>query len=135
MQAAFRELQNGNHIGKVVVRIPEDAAAWSTTMAQHEELLLKESASYLLTGGLGGLGKVISTWLVERGARSLIFLSRSAGKTAEDQDFFRELSSLGCSVCAVPGRAESMDDVKRAILQVPYPIRGVIHLAMVLRVS
>lgn len=134
VQDAFRVVQDGNHIGKVVVRVPEDSSTL-TSMPKHSELRLKNTASYLLTGGLGGLGKVIATWLVEKGARSLVFLSRSAGKTQQDQEFFQELQSMGCDVRAVPGRAESVEDVGSAVSQAPYPIKGVIHLAMVLRVS
>ncbi|KAJ8066765.1 hypothetical protein OCU04_004153 [Sclerotinia nivalis] len=97
-------------------------------------LHLDGEASYLLTGGLGGLGKPIATWLVEHGARSLIFISRSAGKKVEDQEFFRELESSGCSVSTVAGFVESMEDVQKAIGLAPRRIAGVIHLAMILRV-
>ncbi|KAK6950125.1 hypothetical protein Daesc_008451 [Daldinia eschscholtzii] len=134
VQDAFRVVQDGNHIGKVVVRMPEDTSTLIST-PKHSEVRLNSTASYLLTGGLGGLGKAISTWLVERGARSLVFLSRSAGKTQRDQEFFQELRSMGCDVRAVPGRAESVEDVKSAVSKAPYPIKGCIHLAMVLRDS
>ncbi|KAF3063606.1 Lovastatin diketide synthase LovF [Daldinia childiae] len=134
VQDAFRVVQDENHIGKVVVRVPKDSSTL-TSMSRRFELRFKNTASYLLTGGLGGLGKVIATWLVEKGARSLVFLSRSAGKTQQDQEFFQELRSMGCDVRAVLGRAESTEDVGSAVSQAPYPIKGVIHLAMVLRDS
>lgn len=134
VQDAFRTVQDGNHIGKVVVRVPEDTSS-IPSLPKYRELRLKNAASYLLTGGLGGLGKVIATWLVERGARSLVFLSRSAGKEQQDQDFFQELRSMGCEVQAVPGRAEMIEDIKTAISTAPYPVMGVIHLAMVLQVG
>jgi hypothetical protein len=134
VQDAFRQVQDGNHIGKVVVRMPQDTSGLPS-LPPPSQLQLKSDASYLLTGGLGGLGKVISTWLVERGARSLVFLSRSAGKTPEDHEFFRELESSGCSVTAVAGKAESMEDVEKAISHAPQRIAGVLHLAMVLRVG
>jgi len=114
--------------------MPQDTSGLPS-LPRPSPLQLKSDASYLLTGGLGGLGKVIATWLVERGARSLVFLSRSAGKTPEDQEFFCELESSGCSVTAVAGKAESMEDVEKAISQAPQRIAGVLHLAMVLRVG
>lgn len=133
-QAAFRHMQDANRIGKVVVRLPED-----TEQMPAEELTLdlslKRNASYLLTGGMGGLGTAISTWLVERGAKSLVFLSRSAGQKPEDQAFIRELKASGCSVVTVAGHAESAQDIQLAISLAPQPIKGVIHLAMVLRDS
>ncbi|KAE9370652.1 hypothetical protein N431DRAFT_559764 [Stipitochalara longipes BDJ] len=134
VQDAFRQVQDGNHIGKVVVRMPRNTSI-IPSLPRPTQLQFKSDASYLLTGGLGGLGKVISTWLVERGVRSLVYLSRSAGKRPEDQEFFHELESSGCSVTAVAGKAESMEDVGKAISQAPRRIAGVLHLAMVLRDS
>ncbi|TGO19696.1 hypothetical protein BTUL_0003g01530 [Botrytis tulipae] len=37
----------------------------------------RSDASYLLIGCLGGLGRSLTSWMVERGARHLVFLSRS----------------------------------------------------------
>jgi len=71
--------------------------------------------------------------MAERGARSIIFLSKSAGKTPGDRDFLLELETVGCRGIAVAGRVDVMDDVKRAVVQAPSSIKGVIHLAMVQR--
>ncbi len=62
--------------------------------------------------------------MVEHGARSLIFLSRSAGLNDSDSSFFG----------AVAGMTQNMEDVRKAISTAPSPIKGVIQLAMVLRV-
>jgi hypothetical protein len=71
--------------------------------ATPQELRQHHDKSYLLVGGLGGLGRAISTWLVERRARHLIYLSRSAGKSDEDHEFFRELHCQGCTTQVVSG--------------------------------
>lgn len=73
--------------------------------------------------------------MVESGARYLVFLSRSAGSSEDDKVFFAELEDMGCSVTAVAGKVQDSDDLKRAMLKTATPIKGVIHLAMVLRVS
>ncbi|WP_233281006.1 type I polyketide synthase [Paenibacillus algicola] len=39
---------------------------------------LRADSSYLITGGLGGLGLLIARWMVERGARRLILLGRES---------------------------------------------------------
>lgn len=135
---AFRWVQDGNHIGKAVVTISEDDVSVLGSDSSKEKALplrLDSRATYLLTGGLGGLGTVIATWMVEHGARSLVFLSRSAGQKPQDGQLVRELQTMGCSVTCVPGRAESAEDVQKAISLAPLPIRGVIHLAMVLKDS
>lgn len=130
---AFRFLQNGDHVGKVILKMPQDDATMSGVRSAGI-FALDPSGSYLLAGGLGGLGKSVATWMVEHGARSLIFLSRSAGLNKRDQNFFEELMSMGCVVSAVAGTTQNMKDVEKAISSAPYPIKGVVQLAMVLRV-
>lgn len=101
---------------------------------QAQKLSLDPKAAYLLAGELGGLGLSLATWLVERGARNLVVLSESAGKTIEAKQLSAEVASLGCSLISVAGKVQSMDDVERAVLMAGRPIKGVVHLAMVLRV-
>ncbi|RSL89606.1 hypothetical protein CEP51_001128 [Fusarium floridanum] len=131
IEKAFRTVRE-DHADSVVVKMPTDSSTLPTS-PRYTKLRMKGDVSYLLTGGMGGLGVGISRWLIERGAKSLVFLSRSAGQTPKDEAFIRELESCGCSVVTVAGRAQSMEDVQRAISRAPYPIRGVVHLAMVLR--
>jgi KR domain len=64
----------------------------------------------------------------------LVFLSRSAGKGDADQSVFAELESMGCSVSTVAGKVEDMEAIERAIQRTCRPIKGIVHLAMVLRV-
>ncbi|KAL2074713.1 hypothetical protein VTL71DRAFT_8492 [Oculimacula yallundae] len=133
---AFRYMQQGKHIGKIVLEI-RDAAEKSllgeinfTKRAQAE---LDEAGSYLLIGGLGGLGRAMSVWMVERGARSLTFLARSAGHGLHDESFRRELESMGCSVQLVRGDVTNADDVARAMDGVLAPLKGIVQMSMVLR--
>ena len=130
---AFKYMQKGNHIGKIVVAMPDNPQELEVATTD-KELVLRRDASYLLVGGLGGLGRAISTWLVERGVRNLIYLSRSAGRSDEDKAFFRELEVQGCSVQAFQGSASNFDDVSHAIKDAVAPIAGVMHMSMVLRV-
>ncbi|ERF69170.1 hypothetical protein EPUS_01127 [Endocarpon pusillum Z07020] len=90
-------------------------------------------ASYILTGGLGGLGKAIAIWLVHRGARNLEFLSRSAGLTDDSKEFFAELESMGCHVPAIAGIPQSLADVEAAISKATGPVKGLFHVAMALQ--
>lgn len=136
VEDAFRYVQEGAPIGKTVVAIREKAEKnnLTTTGAKKEvSLKLDNSASYLLVGGLGGLGRAISTWMVEHGARHLIYLSRSAGSKAEDKAFFDELNSSGCTVQVVQGSVTRADDVHRAVQEAEKPLRGILQMSMVLR--
>ena len=133
IQNAFRFLQKGNHIGKVVVTMPEKPEALQS-LKHREELQFKSDTSYLLVGGLGGLGRTVATWLVERGARNLLFLSRSAGRSIDHEEFFYELQSQGCIVQCFCGSVCNLDDVRRCINEAKYPVAGVVQMSMVVRV-
>lgn len=130
---AFRYMQKGQHIGKIVVKMPEDPGKLEVTPVR-QELALRPDASYFLVGGLGGLGRAISTWMVEHGARHLIYLSRSAGKLAEHQSFFQELEIQGCSVQCFAGSVTNSEDVENAVKKAAKPIAGVLQMSMVLKV-
>ncbi|KAI2617780.1 hypothetical protein GGR54DRAFT_640866 [Hypoxylon sp. NC1633] len=130
---AFRHLEDGDHLGKIVVTFPESGSSAIESVPQPRRMKFDPAATYLLVGGVGGLGRSIATWMVERGARNLTFLSRSAGISDVSQSLFSELESMGCAVTAVAGRVDQMDDVQEAIRRSKSPIRGVVQLAMVLK--
>ncbi|KAI8944142.1 hypothetical protein F4801DRAFT_600379 [Xylaria longipes] len=90
-------------------------------------------ASYIVTGGLGGLGRAICSWMAERGARFITTISRSAGRSADDKSFITEMKSMGCVLTPIAGPIQDLEVVKSAISQSLKPVKGVIHLAMVLR--
>lgn len=129
-------MQPGQHIGRICVSIREsreDRRLDVAILDRPSTLELSGMASYLLVGGLGGLGRAVSTWMVERGARHLIYLSRNAGGGTDDEQFVHELNSMGCQVQLVRGSVTGFDDVSRALEGAPYPIKGVLQMSMVLR--
>lgn len=131
---AFRYMQKGQHIGKIVVSMPEDPSKLQSA-AKPQAVKFKSDRTYLLVGGLGGLGKSVSNWIVENGARHIMYLSRSAGESEQDKRFIREIESQGCAVQAIKGSVTSLQDVYRAVEQATMPIAGVFLMTMVLRVS
>jgi NAD(P)-dependent dehydrogenase (short-subunit alcohol dehydrogenase family) len=133
VEDCFREMQQGKHIGKIVVSMCLEPGKVLSATKLPAALVLDPNASYLLAGGLGGLGKAISTWMVESGARHLTYLSRSAGKSLEDQAFFHELESQGCSALAVQGSVSNLADVTKAVAASSKPLKGILQMSMVLR--
>ncbi|PWY70902.1 putative polyketide synthase [Aspergillus heteromorphus CBS 117.55] len=132
IQEAFRLMQAGRHIGKIVVNMPEDVDALVATRIKPTPTL-RQDRSYLLVGGLGGLGRCVATWMVEHGARSLIFLSRSAGQGPDTRGFLDELHAQGCQAQLVPGDVGSMAAVEEAVRGAAMPMAGVVNMSMVLR--
>ncbi len=96
------------------------------------EVTIREDASYLITGGLGSLGREFGRWLAQRGARHLWLLGRRGGDDPQARSYLEELERLG-----VQPRVASLDVADAAALQAQLadwgktdpPLRGVIHAA------
>jgi acyl carrier protein len=98
-----------------------------------EAVSLPAEATYLLTGGLGGLGVLVARWLVERGARHLALMERS-GRSATHAAL-AEMEAAGAKVVVLRGDVTREADVERVLAEIAStlpPLRGVIHAAGVL---
>ena len=60
--------------------------------------LLRPDASYLLVGGLGDLSRAMALWMIEQGAKNLIFASRSGLKKVEAREVVKQLEEKGVTV-------------------------------------
>ncbi|PYI24170.1 KR-domain-containing protein [Aspergillus violaceofuscus CBS 115571] len=129
---AFSYMQQGPRMARVVVTMPIETTPLLPSVGG-PTAHFREDATYLLVGGLGDLGRAIATWMVDMGARSLVFLSRHAGARPEHEAFLSELRDQGCHAEVVSGDVLSVNDIGRAVKQAPHPIRGVIQLAWVLK--
>ena len=98
----------------------------------------RPDATYLIAGGLGGLGRAITRWMVSRGARNFILFSRSGPKGKEAIDLIEELKSHGVKIAAPPCDVSIEDELSTTIQKyrstMP-PVRGCIQASMVLKVS
>ena len=137
VEAAFRMLQSGKNIGKVVLELQSDAQVLTYLKIQ-PRYMFDGNASYVISGGLGGLGKSAAKWMVERGAKHLLLLSRSGPKTAADNAFISGLEAKGvhtralsCDITDLTKLSKALDDYS---IDMP-PIKGCIQAAMVLQVS
>lgn len=129
---AFRHMQKGIHIGKILVKMPEDPGTLPAA-SEEVEVSFRPDAYYLLVGGMGGIGRSVASWMVLNGARNLVFLSRTAGETGSDRAFIKELEDQGCLATPVAGDVANPEDVERAVSL--GAVAGVINMAVVLRVS
>jgi amino acid adenylation domain-containing protein/non-ribosomal peptide synthase protein (TIGR01720 family) len=117
----------GQHLAPRLIELP---------IAEHEPLRLPADKSYLVSGGLGGLGLQVARRLVDRGARSLVLAGRSA-PSGEALARISELEAQGARV--LHGSLDVSDEAAvRALAsqlasQGMPAVRGVVHCAGVLR--
>ncbi|KAI4255610.1 MAG: hypothetical protein LQ352_002498 [Teloschistes flavicans] len=110
-----------------------DASPVLMSAPPSQALKLDSEATYVLAGGLGALGLDIANWMVECGAKHLVFLSRSGGsRNQQDLQKFAERSvraeAFKCNVNDAASVATVFDTLKASGRR----IAGVIQLAMVL---
>jgi myxalamid-type polyketide synthase MxaE and MxaD len=104
--------------------------------------------SYLITGGLGGMGLHIAHWLARRGARKLVLLGRTPLPPRSDWDMvergsrsfeqiaaIREIEAIGAAVKTVAvdiGRQKDVEGLLKSLATKEWlPIHGVVHTAAV----
>lgn len=136
VEDAFRFMQKGQHIGKIVITLPQaKQMPLLRVKTERRELTFRQDRAYLIVGGLGGLGRSVASWMVERGAAHVIFFSRSAGAVPKDDPYLRELEAQGCAVQTFSGSVAKAGDVARVIRAAGRPIAGVLQASLVLSVS
>ncbi|KAK8110195.1 Nonribosomal peptide synthetase 14 [Apiospora kogelbergensis] len=134
IQDAFRYMQKGVHMGRIVVQMPDDVASLPLVLPTPKPVFSSDGV-YLLAGGMGGLGRSILTWMAYHGAQHLVVFSPSAGTLPEHQQFVEELAEMGCELLCFAGDVGDrnfVSDILTAIAGIG-PIKGVLQLAMVLR--
>ncbi|KAI1860324.1 uncharacterized protein JN550_011590 [Neoarthrinium moseri] len=132
IEEAFRYMQQGTHVGKNVIRFPEleENLPWTQAIPKPT---FRGDRTYLLVGGMGGLGRAIAVWMATYGAKYITFISRSAGKGEDNHSFIKELELMGCAVQTFCGDVSDRDLVNHIVATAIAPIAGVMHMAMALR--
>ena len=132
---AFRYMQQARQIGKVVVTYEQPIAPPKNDALGREMLSLSSDGSYLVTGGLGGFGLKTAQWLVSKGARQLILLSRSGPSSDEAQAAIAEFNTQGVKVMAVACDITDRDALANVLARTRDelgPLRGIVHAATVI---
>lgn len=87
------------------------------------------SASYLVTGGLAGLGLRVARWMAERGAGTVILAGRRE-PSDEARAAITAIEGLGCRVLTVRGDVADRRSVAEMVSAAgDAPLRGVVHAA------
>lgn len=118
---AFRFMANAKHIGKIVV-------TWDPPV---KEVTFSDAGSYIVTGGLSGVGLLTAKWMLSKGAKHLILASRS-GATAGNAAARAELEAAGAVITVPSVDVSNLEAVKTLVgncTKSATPLRGIIHSA------
>ncbi|MFM8890682.1 MAG: SDR family NAD(P)-dependent oxidoreductase, partial [Planctomycetia bacterium] len=128
---AFRRMAQGKHTGKIVLCVDQTPVTRvrGVTPALAD---FRGDATYLITGGLRGLGLSLAEMLVKHGARYLVLTGISGGTSEETQAGIARLEAQGatvwarsCDVASETRLAELFGEIDRMLP----PLRGVVHAA------
>ncbi|XP_053205827.1 fatty acid synthase-like [Panonychus citri] len=140
LEESFRFMATGKHIGKVLIQMrnenedPNKAELYRSIGQTFFDL----EKSYIITGGLGGLGLELAYWMVSRGATNLVLTSRSGIKTKYQEYILERMRNNSYSRvniiisnedCSTSESAERLINQAQELGQ----IGGVFHLSIVLR--
>jgi NAD(P)-dependent dehydrogenase (short-subunit alcohol dehydrogenase family) len=108
------------------------------TPSSRQNKLLHSNATYILIGGTGGLGRSMARWMVSKGAKNIVLVSRSGSAAGKVKDLIDELALGGANIvvrqCDVVNSNSVENLIANELVGMP-EIRGVVHGAMVLHVS
>ncbi len=102
----------------------------ATLDAGGHQAAVRADGSYIVTGGLGGLGMAVARWLVENGAGRLVLNGRT--DPSDGQRSVLEELARSAEVAFVPGDIASEAVAERLLAaaeETGLPLRGVIHSA------
>ncbi|HEX9784373.1 MAG TPA: SDR family NAD(P)-dependent oxidoreductase, partial [Opitutaceae bacterium] len=94
----------------------------------------RRQATYLITGGLGGLGRTVARWMVERGAGRIVLVGRS-GPDDTVRAELEQLRDLGADIVVARADISDSGQLARALAETQredFPLRGIVHSAGVL---
>ncbi|KAF2022424.1 hypothetical protein BU24DRAFT_338244 [Aaosphaeria arxii CBS 175.79] len=134
---ALRQLLGGKSLGKMVIEVDQQIPVKATTRIKREDLF-SDAATYIIAGGLGGLGRMITRWMEKRGARHFVLLSRSRPTSTDAAEYLDELRVRGICVETPSCNIGDFDALSAALARINSsmpPVRGCIQASMVLEDS
>lgn len=140
LEEGFRYMATGKHIGKVLLKIRnEESEKRVQPMPKIVPVIprtnMDPKKSYVLVGGLGGFGLELTNWLIARGAKFIVLVSRSGIRTGYQSLCVRRWRESGVKVTISTADVTTLSGAKRLFAESNKlaPVGGVFNLAAVLR--
>ncbi|KAH8706032.1 putative polyketide synthase [Talaromyces proteolyticus] len=135
IDSVFRVVQEGNQIGKFVLEVTPESQV-QVTLNTKPSFQMDPDSTFVIAGGLGGLGRATARWMAERGARNIILLSRFGPRTDSARELIKNLQSIGVRVETPACDITDLDTMKqifgRLSADMP-PIKGVLQMSVIAR--
>ncbi|PWY81138.1 KR-domain-containing protein [Aspergillus eucalypticola CBS 122712] len=105
-------------------------------LAASKPQLFDSTSTYLIAGGLGGLGRSIAKWMISNGARYLVLLSRQCTGSPGAETFLDECATMSVTTFALKcdiSDERAVSEVFQEVQRRMPPIKGCVQASMVLK--
>lgn len=122
----FDLMTRGQHVGKIVFDMKTDGL-----MIEPMDKLFNEKETYLITGGMGGLGFGLAEWMCSKGARHIVLVGRNLPDKKREQDIEAlraKDKNIIVATADVSNRAQVEELITKIRTSMP-PLAGVFHAA------
>ncbi len=120
---AFHFMEKARHVGKIVLTRDEKL----------EPIAFDPQASYLITGGLGGLGLLFAQFLAKQGARHIVLMGRRPASAQAEREIAAINTQLKSAQIKVEiGDVAKREDVARIFNRIRgsgHELKGILHCA------
>ncbi|KAM7189670.1 polyketide synthase [Rhypophila sp. PSN 637] len=136
VEDAFRYLQSGKNVGRILIEIDRDEPVQKYISPSHKSWRFDADAAYVVVGGLGGIGMTILEWMAEKGAKHIVVPLRSGGSSNfKATKLVKEMAGKGVNISTPGFDVSNAEDMGRLVEESGRPIKGCINAAMVLNDS
>jgi NADPH:quinone reductase-like Zn-dependent oxidoreductase/acyl carrier protein len=129
---AIREMSAAQHTGKLILTIPREVQT-DVVVPPTQAAVFRKDGSYIVTGGVGGLGLFLAAAMASAGCGRIILTSRSE-PNPQSQKTIDRLRANGADVVVECGNIAEQGTAARlvsAATATGLPLRGVLHAAAV----
>ncbi|MEI7715174.1 MAG: sulfolipid-1 biosynthesis phthioceranic/hydroxyphthioceranic acid synthase, partial [Mycobacterium sp.] len=129
---AIRVMSAAEHTGKLILDIPH-AGRSSVVLPPEQVPVFRRDGSYIITGGLGGLGLFLAEKMAGAGVGRIVLSSRSqpTRKALETIELVRSIGSDVLVQCGDIADADTAGKLVATATATGLPLRGVLHAAAV----
>ena len=129
---AIRVMSGAEHTGKLVLTVPHTGET-RAVLPPDQAPVYRKDGSYIVTGGLGGLGLFLAAEMAKGGCGRIVLTARS-NPTPKARQAIERLRATGADVvveCGNIAEPETAQKVVAAATATGLPLRGVLHAAAV----
>ncbi|XP_039303879.1 fatty acid synthase [Solenopsis invicta] len=140
LEQGFRFMTTGKHFGKVLLKIRDEepkkcVLPMPKTLTAIPRTYINPEKSYILVGGLGGFGLELADWIISRGAKVIVLVSRSGIRTGYQSLCVRRWRENSVKIVIFTEDVTTSSGAQHLIQESNRlaPVGGIFNLAVVLR--